>query len=225
LAHVDGRDDMQVARITFEILRPIPVADLEVAARLVRPGKSVELVDATLTSGGHEVVRARGWRIRTADLDLEPISPDPSPPALPVNAVDSSLFDLGYTGYLDAMEWRAVKGGFTIPGPATVWARMRVPLIEDEPIRPLDRVLVLADSGNGISATLDWARWIFINPNLSVYVHRMPDGEWVCLDAATTVQPTGIGLASSRLYDESGPIGRGQQSLFIADRGTSAADR
>jgi Thioesterase-like superfamily len=218
ISDVDGRDDMQVARITFEILKPVPVTELDVTAELVRPGKSVELVEATLKADGGTVMRARAWRIRKADLKLEPIVTDTPPPPLPKEDADAALFNFGYFGYLDAMEWRAVKGGFTVPGPATVWARMRVPLIEGDATRALDRVLVLADSGNGISATLDWSRWVFINPDLSVYLYRLPEGEWVCLDAATTVEPSGIGMAASVLSDETGPIGRGMQSLFISSR-------
>lgn len=120
--------------------------------------------------------------------------------------------------YLRAMEWRFVRGSWLEPGPATTWARMRVSLVEGEEVSPLSRVLALADSGNGISAAIDFSRWVFINPDLSVYLHRLPEGEWVCLDAETTVEPAGIGLATSVISDQSGVIGRGMQSLFIGPR-------
>ena len=120
--------------------------------------------------------------------------------------------------YLTAMEWRFVKGGFVEPGPATAWARMRVSLVDGEEVSPLTRVLALADSGNGISASIDFARWVFVNPDLSVYLHRLPEGEWICLDAETTIEPSGIGLATSILSDRSGVIGRGAQSLFLGPR-------
>ena len=116
------------------------------------------------------------------------------------------------------MDWRFVRGGFLEPGPATAWARMRQPLVEGEEVEPLSRVLVVADSGSGISAALDFGKWIFINPDLSVYLHRLPRGEWVCLDARTTLEPNGVGLATSTLSDESGVIGRGLQALFVAPR-------
>ncbi len=94
-----------------------------------------------------------------------------------------------------------------------------IPVIAGEEISPLGRVLVVADSGNGVSATLDWRRFLFINVDLSVHLHRLPAGEWVCLDAVTLPQPDGIGLADTLLLDERGPIGRAAQTLLVAARG------
>ena len=116
------------------------------------------------------------------------------------------------------MEYRFVEGGFTELGPSTVWMRMGLPLLPDEQPTPLQRVLIAADSGNGVSVTLDWSRYLFINVDLSVHLHRMPAGEWVCLDAVTLPEPNGVGMADARLFDERGPIGRGVQTLLIADR-------
>jgi hypothetical protein len=95
---------------------------------------------------------------------------------------------------------------------------MRVPLVPGEEPSPLSRVLVAADSGSGISAEVDWSDWLFINPDLTVALHRLPRGEWVCLDAATTLQPHGIGLAATSILDRNGPVGRGLQSLYITKR-------
>jgi hypothetical protein len=121
-------------------------------------------------------------------------------------------------GYLAAIEWRQVSGGFAAPGPAAVWARMRYPLVPDEKPSPLERVLVIADSGNGISSELDIRRWHFINPELTVHLHREAAGEWICLDARTVISAGGAGLATSVLSDLDGPVGVGAQSLFIAPR-------
>ena len=116
------------------------------------------------------------------------------------------------------MEYRFVRGGFRELGPATVWMRMRQPLVEGEEPTPLQRVLAAADSGNGVSATLDSPRYLFINVDLSVHLHRLPAGEWVCLDAITAPEPTGIGLADTALHDERGPIGRALQTLLVRER-------
>jgi hypothetical protein len=116
------------------------------------------------------------------------------------------------------MEYRFVSGRFLEPGPATVWMRMRQPLVEGEEPSPLQRVLVAADSGNGVSATLDWSRYLFINVDLGVHLHRLPEGEWVCLDAITHPEPEGVGLADTALYDERGPLGRALQSLLVRKR-------
>nr|WP_260616160.1 thioesterase family protein [Streptomyces sp. WAC05292] len=121
-------------------------------------------------------------------------------------------------GYHTAMEMRFAEGGFTEPGPGACWMRMRVPLVEGEPVGALDRVLVAADSGNGISAAVDFGRYVFVNSDLTVHLHRHPAGEWVGVQARTSVDPAGIGLADSVLHDEKGPLGRGAQSLFVAPR-------
>jgi hypothetical protein len=116
------------------------------------------------------------------------------------------------------MERRFVSGSFLDPGPATVWMRMGHPLVAGEEPTPLQRVLIAADSGNGVSATLDYGRYLFINVDLSVHLHRLPAGEWVCLEALTTPEPTGVGLADTLLHDERGPIGRALQTLLVRER-------
>jgi hypothetical protein len=213
-----ARDDFQVARITVEILRPVPIAPLTVAARLARPGRSVDLVEATMQAGDVEVMRARAWRIRTARLDL-PVEAAPSPPPGVDEGRKVPFFDTGQdVGYHTAMETRFVHGAFREAGPALVWMRMRVPLVAGEEPSPLTRVLVAADSGNGVSGELDPRRYLFVNTDLTVHLHRLPAGRWVCLDATTRVEPHGVGMADARLWDEEGPLGRSLQSLYVAPR-------
>jgi hypothetical protein len=212
------RGDLRVARVTFEILRPLPIAELQVATRLLRGGRSVELVEATLRAGEAEVMRATALRIRTADLELPGgLVPGPRLPG-PEEGRVMPFFPTGHdVGYHSAMEVRFVAGSFLELGPATVWMRMRHPLVPDELPSPLCRVLAAADSGNGVSAAVDFRRWRFINPDLTVYLMRPPAGEWVALEAATTAA-SGIGLADTALHDEQGPIGRSAQALFVDRR-------
>jgi hypothetical protein len=225
------RGDVQVVRITFEILQQVPIAPLDITTTLVRGGRSVEVVGASLSSDGTEVMRATGVRIRTLDPPLDgeaagtrPASRQDTPassavPPGPEHGEPLRFFPTPHQiGYNTAMEWRFVDGAFLKPGPATVWMRMRHPLVEGEEPAPLERVLIAADSGNGVSSVLDWRRWLFINPDLTVYLHRPPVGEWVCLKARTTLEPAGLGLAESIVFDRTGPVARGLQSLFIAPR-------
>jgi hypothetical protein len=219
---MDGGDGApaQVGRITYEIVRPVPIARLRVHAEVVRPGRRVEMVQASLTADdGKALVRAQGWRLRTEEVSFEEPSDLPEPPPGPDRAEPGTFPDIGYdVGYHTAMDYRFTKGAFVEPGPATVWMRMGIPLVPDEEPTPLQRVLAAADSGNGVSATLDWTKYLFINVDLTVHLHRMPHGEWVCLDAVTLPEPNGIGMADTRLLDERGPIGRAAQTLLIAER-------
>jgi hypothetical protein len=215
LERCEPREEMRLGRVTFEILRPVPLAPLAVEARVVRPGRSVELLEASLSGPDGELMRARGWRVQAGDVELE--SPTEPPPPGPDRGAPSDFFPTGPEfGYHTAMDYRFVRGAFLEPGPATVWMRMRMPLIAGEQPTPLQRVLVAADSGNGVSAALDWRRYLFINTDLSVHLLRPPDGEWVCLDAVTHVD--GLGLTDTALWDERGRIGRAAQTLLVRPR-------
>ena len=211
-----ARADMRVTRMTVDIMRPVPIAPLTAALSTVHSGRSVEVVEVLLTpDDGRPVLRATAQRIRVAD-DLGDIpSPQLPPPAEGV----PRRFEFPYqVGYHTALETRFVAGSFTERGPASCWTRLTVHVVAGEPISPLSRVLAAADSGNGISNVLDFDTHLFVNPDLTVYLHRYPDGEWVALDAHTTLGGGGIGVADTVLSDERGPIGRGVQSLFIAER-------
>jgi len=227
-----GGDDgfpAQVGRITYEVMRSVPIGPVSVQANVTRPGRRVEMVEGSLTGAeGEELMRARGWRLRTEDVEFDPVPMrgrsarsdpvDDGPPG-PEEGDPGEFFHTGYdVGYHTAMEYRFIEGAFMEPGPAVVWMRMGVPLLPGEEPTPLQRVLAAADSGNGVSAALDWRRYLFINVDLSVHLHRMPVGEWVCLDAVTLPQRNGVGLADTALWDTEGPIGRALQTLLVGDR-------
>jgi Thioesterase-like superfamily len=193
---------------------------MRVEAELMRPGRSVQMIEATLSGEDGPLMVARAWRIRSGEIEIpDDVLTTPAPPPGPEEGGKPEFFSTGQdVGYHTAMEWRSVGGGFREPGPATVWMRMGCQLVAGEAPSPLQRTLVAADVGNGISAVLDWSRFLFINVDLSVYLERMPEGEWVCVDAVTLPQHHGIGTAESVLSDERGRIGRAAQALLIAER-------
>ncbi len=212
--------DARIGRVTFEILRPVPLAPLEVAARVARPGRSVELLEAELRGPEGELMRATAWRLRTQPVELSlDQRPDPPPPG-PGEGAATPFFPTGReVGYHTAMHYSFVRGAFLDTGPATVWMRMGHPLLAGEAPSPLVRVLIAADSGNGVSAALDYRRYVFINTDLTVHLIRPPAGEWVCLDAVTYPDRGGVGLSDTVLWDERGRIGRAAQTLLVRERG------
>ncbi len=235
-----GPGDRSIGRITLEILRPVPIAELRVDVTTLRGGRRVELLEATLSEAGgerRELIRARAWRLAAsapaipdglASADGPGSAParagrpsgEQGPPPAPGGLEASEVFfptgeDVGYHS---AMEYRFVRGGFLETGAAVCWMRMRHPLVVGEDPTPLQRVMVAADSGNGISSTLDFRRYLFINVDLTVHLHRLPAGEWVCLDALTIPEPNGQGMADTLLLDERGPLGRACQTLLVAER-------
>jgi Acyl-CoA thioesterase C-terminal domain/Acyl-CoA thioesterase N-terminal domain len=208
-----ARPGMRVTRMTFDIARPVPIAELTVTTTVVREGRSVMVVTAAV----EPFMRGTALLIRAAGGAAPDIGPDPS--VRLADAVAEPFFPVPYdVGYHTAMEVRFGAGAFLEPGPATAWMRMRVPLVDGEAPSPLTRVLVAADSGNGVSNVLDFGRYLFVNADLTVHLLRYPAGEWVCLEAATSIDSAGIGLADTALHDERGRIGRCAQSLFVAQR-------
>jgi hypothetical protein len=219
LEHCEPSDGMRLARVTVEILGPVPVTELTVSARVSRPGRSVTFLEASASAGGREVLRASGWRIR-ADAGRAPeIAPSHQPPQLPEHE-SRAVFDeaVGPFGYGDAIEWRFAEGALDQLGPARCWTRLRGAVVAGEEPTGWQRVMSVADSGNGVSGSLPIAEWMFINPDLTVALHREAVGDWVCLEAATSITTDGVGLAASELSDAGGWLGRGLQTLLVSPR-------
>jgi hypothetical protein len=214
LERCEPREGMRIGRITVEILRSVPLAPLTTTARVVRPGRSVELLEATLTGPDGDVMRASAWRVSAGDVHA---GSDGQRPPGPEQGRDRDFFPTGQdAGYHTAMDYRFIRGGFLEPGPALVWMRQRVPLVEGEQPSPFERLMVVADVGNGVSAVLDWREYLFINTELTVHLLRPPEGEWIGVDAVTHLD--GVGLAETVLWDERSRLGRGAQTLLVRRR-------
>ncbi|HEX4654469.1 MAG TPA: thioesterase family protein [Mycobacteriales bacterium] len=211
-----------VTRVTVDLLGPVPVAELDLRVEVLRSGRSVELVRAELANDGRVAARATAWRVRRAELDLPELPPDHDEASgdevPPMPGAETPLPGGWSGGYLQAMEWRQARGNWGPPGAAAVWGRMRYPLVPDEVPSGLQRVMAIADSGNGISHVLPFETWFFINPDLTVHLAAEPSGDWICLDARTRVDAAGFGLASSRLFDKDRLVARGAQTLYIGPR-------
>jgi acyl-coenzyme A thioesterase PaaI-like protein len=216
LERLAAEGERVVARVTVDLWGPVPVAPLSVSTQVERPGRSVELVSAQLRAADRLVARASAWRFPVREAN--PATPDVAVPAGPEQGSEQPRPPSWHGGYLDAVEWRWIHGAVTQPGPATVWMRPCVALVQGEPLSPLQRLLVCADSASGASAALDPADWAFMNTELSVHLVRPMEGPWVCVDAETTLAGTSTGLAAARLLDHRGLVGRSAQSLFVAKR-------
>lgn len=211
----ESEREMFVTRLTVELLRPFGRIPVAVTCKMVRPGRKVELVESSLWNGDQEVARATGLRIRQASVHV-PDHADPLPHPAPENLVEwSGNWRGGLAYHVLGVEVRA-PGGDGAPGWA--WFRLRLPLLPREEPSGLLRVCAAADFPNGISYVVDPRRTSFINPDLTVAVHRHPVDEWVMVDARTWLEPHGTGLAEGALYDRRGRIGRSVQSLLVEAR-------
>jgi Acyl-CoA thioesterase C-terminal domain/Acyl-CoA thioesterase N-terminal domain len=216
LERIPSEVAMHVARFSMELLRPVPLLPLRVRAVVVSAGRRVQRLHAALTTDdGTEVATASAIRIRTAAVDLADVGPPAAtlrgPDTVPTTRWGGEMRSFATTG----VELRFEQGDVFQPGPAAVWIRLRHPVVDDETPTPLQRTLAAADFGNGVSAVLDWQRYLFINPDLTVACARPMTGEWVCLEATSQLESQGTGLAHSRLHDVSGPFGHALQTLLV----------
>ncbi len=217
---------MQVARLTFDLFREVPMHTcLTITTEVAREGRRIQVVAARMAADGVEVARATGLKIRTADLELdrggavEFISPGP-PEDAPL--VEWGSFAPGETTmtrfHVDAIEIRSFEHGFERSGRGVSWFRLKRPLVDDEPLTPLTRMATLADMSNGNSRVLDARKWLFVNPDLTLSLQRVPEGEWIGMDSASTPGTHGVGIADTMVFDRSGPCGRITQAQLIGPR-------
>ncbi|MEV6068871.1 thioesterase family protein [Nocardia sp. NPDC052001] len=215
------REGMRVTRLTMEILGPIPVAEIDVRAWVERPGKRIELVAAELAAllpdGTRRVVaKASAWRIATTDTASVALTADAPLPPIPPSAQIGWDIPAGWdVGYVRTVDIRALPDS---GGARHVWVRSHSAVVDGEPVTPLGTVFAVADLANGIGAQLDPAKYTFLNTDLTVDLFRLPVSEWIGLSVATSIGPDGVGMCSTVLHDEQGPIGRALQILEVRAR-------
>jgi hypothetical protein len=222
--------ELPFARLHFEFLRPVPMGPMELQYGISRPGRRVQALQATLSAQGTPVCRASALRIAPAPLDLpkpalEALNGRYGPRLAPPQEgrdVHFPLDDAEHKSFASsAMEMRFLQGQSLRGEPsgrATVWMRLRHPLLPGETTTPLASLTAAADFGNGVAFVLPFDEYLFINADLTISLDRSPQGEWIALDARTQLHPGGIGWAESVLHDEHGPVGRARQALVVQRR-------
>ena len=210
-----------VSRLTANLLRPVPIGELSVEVGVDYVGRNAGHYSARLLAKGKEVARFTALVQRESEVPLPEDLPGHPLPIAVRGPEDSPTgvfpFAGRHVGYADLVETRVAQG-VLFKGPSVIWFRMNRPLLEGEEPSVYQRVAVAADSGNGISAILDFSRYSFVNSDLTINLLRRPQGAWVCLDARTHFGQNGCGLAESTLYDEQGLIGQASQSLSLRAR-------
>lgn len=226
LAHEIARSALpleltHLARLTVNLLRPIPIGELHIAVDTAYAGRNAGHFEAVLSAGGKQVARATALVQRESNLAIPAALPGHPLPAAPRTVEESPAarfpFNKQWVGYPDLVEIRIAEGSY-FKGPSAAWFRLCHPLLEDVALLAIERVAVAADSGNGISSVLDFKHYSFVNNDLTINLLREPKGEWICIDARTQLAAGGGGLAEARIFDEEGLIGRSTQSLMIRAR-------
>jgi hypothetical protein len=212
-ADVAGRSDLVAMRLAAEFVGPVPVDEVEVAATVVRQARTAVLVDATLSAADRVCLRSRVWLVR--DLDTAAVAPALAPAADPPRGLPGIGADFPYGR---SIEWQAESGSLGTPGPGIVWGRPTLPVVAGEELSGLQRVALVGDSASGVSAELDWNTWSFLNVDLDVHLSRPVEGEWVLLDARTSLGAHGAAMARSTVSDLRGEVGCTAQTLILSPR-------
>jgi len=213
-----GRSDVRVSHFSLDFLSALPLAPMTVRAEVERPGKRIELATATALIGGRPVLRAAAWRLAIGADRSPSVGLEDAPPPMPERESRDFFEGVQTFGYGESLEWRFASGGFRVRGPATVWSRMRIPLVPGEAPSPLVRLLAMVDSANGVSWEVDFSTHMFVPVNLTVSITRSPQGEWVGMHAFTALAGDGVGTTRARLFDTRGNVGEALQTLFVARR-------
>ncbi len=217
---------MQVVRLTVDLFRQVPLSPLEGTTRGLREGKRMQVVEATLRANGLVLGQAVALKIRTAELDGGDELVGTGPPDEPPYPGPEDLDALDWRGrfgeergltrfHNDAIEIRTIDESFLRVAEGRSWFRLHVPLVRGEEVTPFQRMAVMADLANGNSQALDPQRWLFVNPDITLYVERLPVGDWIGMKSVVRQVPSGLGVTASVMYDRTGRVGQVNQAQVI----------
>lgn len=214
LNQFEPREDLHMARISYEILGLIPLDTVEVSTRMMRPGRTIELLEAEMNHNGRTAVRARAWRLAASDTTSIAVTEDEPMPG-PDHGEPHDAVAEWPGGYIQSIEVRKLPGHRR--GHGRVWLRTPHPLVEGVASSDLVRLVGLMDTANGIATRVPPGpgSWAFPNVDLQIHLHRQPAGEWLGLETSVTFGAGGVGLTSSVLHDLDGPFGRTEQILTL----------
>lgn len=213
-ARGDATDTKVAARLSFDILGVVALEPMHVRVTTLRPGRTIELIEATISAGGRDVVRGRVWRMQPHDT-LSVSGGAASPLAHPDSIERWPMDDLWPGRYIRSLDVRILPDPPRHPGRACAWIRSDVALVADEPVSPLAHFVRLVDTANGIAVRESPREWMFPNLDLTIHLHRQPAGDWTGFDTTVVFGPTGQGLTSTTLHDVTGPVGRAEQILTV----------
>lgn len=223
------RSDSRLTRVTIEILGPVPISDVRVSARVVRPGKKIALVQSVLEAKmpdgtWRDCALGSAWRQATQDTADVVNHANAAVPAHDESTLpDVSLFPIEWmsAGFVASLDIKVARTSFTEGEPSIAWMKLARDLVQGEETTALEQLMALADTTNGVGARLDPAHFRFLNTEMTVHLYGAPVDDWFGIEAETSVGADGVGLSASVLHSTAGPIGRVAQSLLV-ERVTSS---
>jgi hypothetical protein len=213
-----GAPGMTLARLSFDLWRPVTRERLTPSVVVLREGRKARTLEASLAQGGRPVARCTALFLRADAASTPAAAAMSAPPAGPDDGRPVPPHVRNWSPFFTGVETRVVAGDLLKPGPASAWFDLRRPLVGGEPNSPFAHAVSAADLASGISAVVDLRAWSFINADLTVLFWRVPDAPWILLEAETFVGDAGTGVAHGRLSDRRGPFGACAQTLLFEAR-------
>ena len=201
---------MLTTRLTVDIMGTVPPDPLTPTCRVLREGRRMQLIEATLESNGRSWVRATALRVRTTQT---PAVESPPTRPFPPEGRDPNV--------PRATQWAEtilLEGGFHQAGPGAIWVRLTSCVVAGEKLQPLEALAMTADFGSGVSPVLLVKEWTQANIDVNLHISRMPRDEWILIDATNESAGNGMGLVNSRISDRHGALGTAHQTLFLGER-------
>lgn len=206
--------DVRLARLSVDVLGPVPIEPLDIEVHRIRPGRSVELLEATATVDGRTALVARGWRMRRTPDDFPTVGEHAGPPVPDERNRGEMMSYAHQDGYLSVVDFSFISGSGDELGPAQAWGRSRAALVEGETMTGWQHAVTVADSASGVAMASDPLTTPAINCDLVVSLHRDPQPGWVHLDSETIGEPGQGVLTDTLISDDRGRLGRSVQNLY-----------
>ncbi|MFD7427727.1 thioesterase family protein [Streptomyces sp. NPDC059814] len=201
-----------LSRISFDILGRLALDECEIRVETIRPGRTIELVEAVALIADRPVVRARAWCLASGDTAAVAGGAADRLTA-PEALAPWAMADVWPGGYIASIDVRPLAP--PRPGRTTAWISTPLDLVAGEPVSALASYVALVDTANGIAVRRQPTDWTFPNVDLTIHLHRQPEGRWTGLDTTVVFGPTGQGITSTVLHDINGPVGRAEQILTV----------
>lgn len=214
LAEVERQlpSDKLVSRVSFDVLGVIHSGEFTIEVKVVRPGRTIELVEASMRHGDQVSINARIWRLAANDTTHWQGHEWPQLPA-PDQMRPLTFSSIWSGGFISALEVR--QDASARPGRGLSWARTRYPLVAGESDPPVATFLKLVDTANGLAVRAQPGSVFFANVDLTVHFFRQPEAGWVGFDTRVSFGPSGLGETFLVLSDTKGPVGTAAQSLTV----------
>jgi hypothetical protein len=204
-----GDPDLMCSRLTIDMFRSAPLAPVRVAARPVRTGRRIAVLEVTVENDDGPVGQGKAVLLRRSQQPEGTFRPTPPwdaptplelgpPPAAPAVGRRWTAPWQSWSVAPAAPQAGALRAG--------LWIREVHPLITGEQLTPLVRLSMAADLASPVSNASD--RGLdFINADYTIYLGRDPQGEYIGIQPYGHVSDRGVAVGQCVVHDLAGPVG------------------